>query len=331
MNNSKFISLLVKKIKGKLEDQDAASLDQCLAAEEQKKSAKQLEKVWDLSGQYKSNYEPDVEAGLAKFKNRISRETTAIDSPRVINIRRRRFSLAWAASIAVLMLALGWWWKRTTTNGATIAITQKEEQKAVKLPDGSQVILNELSELDFSDFSQDDTRVVQFSGEAYFDIVPDSEHPFVIRTNDTEVKVLGTSFNLRAYQTESFTEVEVESGKVELKKKATSEGLLLNANDKGVYEKNGPMTKEKVHHLNALSWRSQSLAFRNTALEKVVPYLERHFKIDIEVASSLRQCPVTSDFEILSQDKVFLTLERIFNAKVEQIDAKHYVIKGNGC
>lgn len=330
MDSSKYISLLVKKFKGKLDDQDAAALNQWLAGNDQKQTAKQIERAWELSSHYKSTYEPDVEAGLARFKNKIKQEDKRAHTGGVVDINRRRFTMAWAAAIAVLVLALGWWWKSTSNADALFVSTSMGEQKEFELPDGSLVVLNEASTLDFSSFN-DKNRTVQFSGEAYFDIERDPENPFVIQTEGADVRVLGTSFNLRAYQAETFTEVEVESGQVELVEKEKSERLLLNANDRGVCMDNGAMTSNKVDYLNAMSWRTQSLAFRNTPLQEVIPYLERHFKIKIDIEEPLRQCPVTSDFKALSKDIVFLTIERIFNAQVEQSDITHYVIKGNGC
>lgn len=329
MDSSKYISLLVKKFKGKLGEADKASLEQWLSSPEQQDKAQQLERVWKASSQYKSAYEPDVEAGLAKFKNRIKQETTT--PAREVKMRRRTFPLAWAAAIAAILLALGWWWTGNTGSEELVVTTDVNEQREISLPDGSSVVLNESSELNFSAFDQGSARVVQFSGEAYFDIKSNPQQPFIILTDETEIKVLGTSFNVRAYPAESFTEVEVESGLVEVKETGTAEGMTLKTKDRGVVVHGGTMSAKHVDHLNALSWRTQLLSFRDQPLEEIAPYLERYFKIDLEIAAALRRCPITSDFKSLSQDQVFLTLERLFNAEIEQLDTTHFKMNGSGC
>ena len=129
-----------------------------------------MEKVWEVSGQYKDSYKPDVEAGLARFKQRIAQEQTTKyqDEGQVVKMPRRRFPLAWAAAIAGLVLALGWFVLKPGATGPMVASTFEEEQKTVELPDGSVVLLNENSELDYVTFGKDDVRLVRFSGEALF-------------------------------------------------------------------------------------------------------------------------------------------------------------------
>lgn len=332
MNNSKYLFLLVKKFKGKLDAQERKDLERWLSSEDDAvATGKAMEKVWDLSNQYKDTYEPDVEAGLTRFKQRIASQETGQTRSNIVKMPRRRFPLAWAAAIAALILTLGWYVLGPGNPRPVVASTLELEQQTVELPDGSTVVLNENSTLDFSTFDKNDVRLVRFSGEAFFDIQPDAEHPFVILTESTEIKVLGTSFNVRAYPAETFTEVEVESGQVSFSGKDLSEHQILNANERGVLQQEGTLSKTAVSAQNASSWRTQSLSFQSMPLNEVAGYLERHFKVTIEVAPALGKCKVTSDFNTLSRDKVFLTIQKILNAELETLDDTHFVFKGKGC
>src|SRR5205085_10891901 len=84
-------------------------------------------------------------------------------------------------------------------------MTKPGSKSKLQLPDGTQVWLNSDSKITYGESFMGATREVQLSGEAYFDVVKDKEHPFIIHTQSIDLKVLGTAFNVRSYANEKNT------------------------------------------------------------------------------------------------------------------------------
>jgi len=101
------------------------------------------------------------------------------------------------------------------------------------LPDGSIVWLNSGSSIKYSGYSQSGKREVMLTGEAYFDVKHDAEHPFIVHAGKLNVVVLGTAFNVKAYKTDAFIETTLIRGKVEILNDAKpGTSIVLYPNEK---------------------------------------------------------------------------------------------------
>lgn len=122
-----------------------------------------------------------------------------------------------AASILVIWGAITmkqqWDIQHITVAQATTGFGEKKE---LTLPDGSQIILNACSKLEYPSQFIGDKREVQLVGEAYFKVQSNPEQPFLIQTSDFQVEVLGTEFNVKSYAHDQIQSVEVENGKVQV-------------------------------------------------------------------------------------------------------------------
>lgn len=109
----------------------------------------------------------------------------------------------------------------------------------VRLPDGSQVWINSGSKLTYHNSFAGSTREVQLDGEAYFDVVKDAAHPFIVHTSGIDIKVLGTAFNVKAYKAESFIEATLIHGSIEVinKNRPGAPTVMLKPHEKLVYNK----------------------------------------------------------------------------------------------
>ncbi|HMU09259.1 MAG TPA: FecR family protein [Ferruginibacter sp.] len=109
----------------------------------------------------------------------------------------------------------------------------------IQLPDGSQVWINSGSSLTYDNFLKSNIREVQLNGEAYFDVVKDPEHPFIVHTSGIDIKVLGTAFNVKAYQSESTIEATLIHGSIEVinKNRPGTPKIMLKPHEKLVYSK----------------------------------------------------------------------------------------------
>ncbi len=331
MEVSKYMLLFHKKLKGKISPQEQSELSNWLQEESRQGLADEMQGLWELSGRYKQGYEPDTEAGLAGFRSRI-----AAARSRQRKSRLRVLRLLSAAAALALLLVAGWWWGiRTPDTGSGLVYhTAAGQAKEVFLPDGSRVLLNENSHLSLSEsFTASARRRAELSGEAYFDVKPDPGHPFVITTTDARVEILGTAFNLRAYPSEGFTEVEVEEGKVRLAERSGEEALELRPGERGICKPGQPLQQKRPPALNAHSWRTGRLAFRKTPLKEAMPALERHFGVDIELGDSeVADCTLTMSFEKSSLEEVLEALKLIFHFDIDEAgNKKQFILRAGNC
>ena len=153
------------------------------------------------------------------------------------------------------------------------------------LSDGSRLRMNSESEVRVPVTFEKGQREVFMKGEIYFDIVRDSLAPFVVHTRQGDIRVLGTSFNVRDYQDEDFLETTLVDGKVAFERKGDcsylkpGEQLRLN-------KKNGKTTVEAVDVLLYCSWKDGRFVFEKQRLEEIMNTIARWYNIEVFYESS---------------------------------------------
>ena len=160
-----------------------------------------------------------------------------------------------------------------------------ETQKKVVLPDGSVVQLNIDSSIRYPNVFGNGERTVTLMGEALFDIVHDSLRPFVVRTADYDVKVLGTVFNVKSYTNDTQTETTLISGEVELLREKETP-IILAPSQKAVFHKTEKKMKiGEVISEDVIAWQKGSLVFNSTPMQQVALDLERKYNVQITINS----------------------------------------------
>lgn len=147
------------------------------------------------------------------------------------------------------------------------------------LSDGTKVWLNAESELDFPvDFVGKD-RVVRLKGEAYFEVKPDVAHPFIVETKGVRTRVLGTSFNIKAYDNEESIFTTLLTGKVKVSAiSEENESVVLTPGMQSEWQKKGQkMSVKKVNAENFTAWRQGFFMFDNENIMVVTRVLERWY------------------------------------------------------
>lgn len=146
----------------------------------------------------------------------------------------------------------------------------------IVLSDGTKVHLNAESQLTYPICFSDKERIVQVEGEAYFDVAPDKEHPFIVQTPHTSIRVTGTSFNVRAYADEEIESTTLISGGVKISSRNEVFELIPNQH----YTYNKKTNTNTVTNVNTelyTSWESGSFIFLNVPLENVMSYLSKWY------------------------------------------------------
>ncbi|MEX2404350.1 MAG: FecR domain-containing protein [Balneolales bacterium] len=179
-------------------------------------------------------------------------------------------------------------------------VTERGQRAHVQLDDGSRVQLSVDSKLEHPREFVSDTRTVHLTGEAYFEIAHDGR-PFLVHTDEAVIQVLGTEFNVQAYDVEQ-VQVVVADGKVAVRSASAPDAgdAILERGDMAQMHDGGHdfiITHEVdlQHHLN---WLEHRLSFNDVPLEKVVRELERWYNVDINLFDpKLKDLRFTADFE----------------------------------
>ena len=214
---------------------------------------------------------------------------------------------------------------QATFTSTEITSAEKQVVNEYILPDGSLVTLNSNSKLSFPKKFKNDVREVTITGEAFFDVQPNPDKPFIIHAGNAQVKVLGTSFNVRAYPENEAVEVVVETGKVQVsrekpieEKKSSQNEIVLNRGEKGTFfNYNDKLERSVNSDPNFLAWKTQNLVFNETPLHTVAEYLERVYHIDVQInEKELNDLPLTATFNKKPVEFVLNVVQLTFNLEL---------------
>jgi ferric-dicitrate binding protein FerR (iron transport regulator) len=168
--------------------------------------------------------------------------------------------------------------------------TEIGERRVVRLPDGSSVTLAPVSVLRAPATFAENGRAVELKGEAFFVVMPDSARPFTVESGRATVRVLGTSFNVRAYdQTDDHSEVSVVvvTGRVSLRDEASKQSVVATPGQAATLSAAGNLVvRDSVQVSDYTGWVNGRLVFRDRTLASVVSTLERWYGVDIQIQDS---------------------------------------------
>lgn len=152
----------------------------------------------------------------------------------------------------------------------------------LSLSDGTNVWLNAGSTFSFPTNFSSEKREVSLDGEGYFHVKHNNGIPFIVNTSSYDIKVLGTEFNVVAYDKSPLFEVSLVNGLVEVFSDATKENIQLQPN-KRIYKENDKLQIEDIGHLDYLLWKEGIISFDDEAVDVVISKLELYFDIKIIV------------------------------------------------
>lgn len=203
------------------------------------------------------------------------------------------------------------------------------------LSDGTKIWLNAESSIVYPvSFSGLRTREVFLSGEAFFDVAEDEEHPFIVRTKDISIKVLGTAFNVKSYEGDPTVKTTLVRGKVQIQsgKGDKEKAVELKPNQQAVFSHSTEkMTLLSVEAENFISWNSGSLVFKDEILYDVVKSLERWYGVAIHIPDgSNMDCRLTARIDKESLDQTLEMLQSLTGITY-QIEGNKVYIRGNIC
>lgn len=284
----------------------------------------------------------DVNAALKKTLHTLDKEFPESNPSRHTT---HFFAFPWfkvAAVLTALMIAGIFLYHTPTLKNTEPALLEKRNEKGMRseilLSDGSSVWLNADSELRYPELFAHDIRKIYLSGEAYFDIAKDTTRPFIIQLDNNQIKVLGTSFNVKAYKEDDTIETTVVSGEVAfirtgtLASKDQKDTLLLTPNFKALYSKQtGTITKAEVDTRLDIAWKEGKLLFKSTQFADVGKVLERTFGKKVTFSNeAIKQCRITATFQDNSLEEIMILIAKT-NDYAYEITENQLAISGEGC
>lgn len=203
----------------------------------------------------------------------------------------------------------------------------------VLLPDSTEIWLNPGSSISFpKNLQHAGLRTVRLKGEAFFKVKRDPQHPFVVQSLNLRTRVLGTSFNIRAWEGRQ-TEVTVLTGKVAVSRDSAgtqSAAIHLLPNQKAI----GNSTKLYLENVEdaraAISWTEGKMVFDQLAVKEVFEALERKYGVKIIADQSFKGCKLTAKFDNVSLKEVLQTLQITLEIHYT-INKQTIYIKGGKC
>lgn len=247
-----------------------------------------LHKIWDREfGKPSGNIDPQ---SLSRLLSDISR-TTAVANDGADNLTKKtvwKRTLRYAAAVAAVVLAsvLTYFITSSHDDTRTVLLTAKGSVGEFQLPDGSTVRLNSDSRLSYTsgDFSSSGKRRVNIEGEAFFDVVKDPSHPFVVKMSNMEVEVLGTSFDVRNYSFSKAEEVVLLKGKVKVNGLKTGKPVTLEPDQRLVFDKGtGSCSVENSSAINYCRWYEPRLKVENEPLGDILITIGRKYCMDLKI------------------------------------------------
>jgi ferric-dicitrate binding protein FerR (iron transport regulator) len=305
--------LLVKYLLAEATPEEAGMVEEWLAADAtNKKQFEDFKTIWEESKKLAAVSTVDDDEAWQRFKNRVHNEGN-----KGAAVRKMR-PVAWLKIAALFILVAGaglfGYQMFSEKKVEALAVVSKGSTLVDTLPDGSVVTLNKNSSLNYPSKFKGNTRTIALTGEAFFNVTPDKEKPFVINVNDVQVKVVGTSFNVRSEN--GVTEVIVETGVVQVTRNNKTVELRPAEKIKtgGV---DSALVKERVEDKLYNYYRSKEFVCDDTPLWKLVEVLNEAYGTNILIENKeLRGLKLNTTFNNESLDRILEIVSQTFGITI---------------
>lgn len=275
-----------------------------------------LKKVLESIGNRKKKLKVDTEAAWNRIESRLNIGKRS-------KLRVRYAAVAVAASL-LLIIGIGAMLYRNTAGTDKVHYANNTvKTQTVILPDRSTVVLYPNSSIDYYENNKNNIREVALKGKGFFDVSKQKGSTFIVKAEEIEIKVLGTSFTVDV-QNKNKHVVSVARGVV----KVTSEkGTVTLEKNERVEISNGYMRKELA--IDTEEKPLQMLVFNNTPLKEVVNKLEKQLDVKIDLGEGMKENTITTKLNPTQLDNVLRELSALCGCKCDTISARHFKLYYN--
>jgi transmembrane sensor len=294
----------------------------------------------DLSGESTDLSEEQ----LVAVKNRIYQQLVSARPPAIRRyLPYRRFLAAASWLLVIVSTAVLYYYikpvgaRRHKQSQLTVIENLQPAIRRITLPDGSQVCLNMNSRLEFDPEQFNRTeRLLKLSGEGYFEVVPsikpgtDSTRiPFIVETGSLRTRVLGTAFNIEAYDQESEVRVSLVHGKIALDDTATDRTTILSPNHSLRYSKQTQSWEVlPVEAATVALWTQGYLVFNEVPLKEAIRRISERYRVAIECDEVLVQNKrITASFQHSTWPAVLTNILFVHDLNYKKVGEKVMIVR----
>ncbi|GGN03100.1 anti-sigma factor [Dyadobacter beijingensis] len=335
--------LIAKYLAGECSPEEKLAMEWWLEEYDNLLLFRQIEAAWKQEKEPENDPAFQVESGLSLLHAKIAEQEEApeeepFERPRYLKIG------SWLAAASILLATgLGYLLVNRQHEGRAtggMAMETKtsgpKDVVSIELPDGTQVWLNKNSKIEFPKVFTGGERQVYLQGEAFFEVVPNPEKPFIVKSDRISTRVLGTSFDVKAYHGDETASVSVATGKVEVSKEI-GEGEPVRITQLTPEQELVINTEKDETYINIVSvaniapWHYGQLVFRDNTYDEVMQVLHERFGKRIVFKSSIGQCRVMASFNSTASLNDVLKLLSMSNSFEYVIGKDVVTITGGTC
>ncbi len=317
--------LLAKHLAGECSPEEEETISKWLAASpENKRQLADLVWLWQRAGNGLTAPPRVVntEAALRQTRNRL-RQTGR-------NVFLGLHTGIWLRAAAALVLALGavYFWQQNA-GPEPIQIAATETILTDTLTDGSVVTLGQHSGISLSAGFNRRERRMRLNGQAFFQVTPDTNRPFVVEVEALEVQVVGTAFTVDEKSTPDKVIVTVDAGTVRVSLKAQQ--LLLQAGEQATFDRSTGKLSRTIPQQGSPVFKNRVFRFDATPLRSVVAQIEKSYGVRIFLKNKqLEKCPLTASYNNLPLERVLQLVSESFSFELEKVEGG-YLLLGTAC
>jgi len=312
--------LLAKYLANEAETSERNAVERWTAASPA--NAQELERsrlIWEGGASGSSLPAVDTDAAWARLSARMDNEKAA---GRVVPIGGR--VLRYIAAAAVLVgLIFG---AKVLLGPASEDLVADASPITAKLSDRSSVVLSAGSRIKAR---MGDQRKVTLHGQAYFEVKKDAGHPFVVTAEEMTVTVLGTAFEVTAYDTASSVQVRVREGRVQVV--VAADTVVLVAGEHVRFDRRRAVLEREAAG-PVERWGMRILQFEQAPLALVAKQVRERYGVEVDLANeAIGRCALTATFEEEPVDVVLQVIAETFGLHVRMVSPGRYSLEGDGC
>jgi transmembrane sensor len=293
--------------------------------DENKQEYNQMKNLFDRTAALKDQQQFDADQAWVKVKARLHTKT---QKPKTIS-----WDVYWRVAAVLIMACsigyLSYIQFFDSTESASIASAEVKLERA--LPDGTQVVLNRNSAVEYEFKAGEKKRTVKLKGEAFFEIAHQQEEKFILEVAGLMIEDIGTKFNVKAYPGYQFVEVFVEEGEVAFYS-ADQAGLRILAGETGIYDKlTKTFSKPANQDENVLAYKTGIFVFRDATLRTVIETLNEAYETKLKLENSqVENCRITVTFKNESMEVIADVLAETMRLSIEKSE-NEILLKGDEC
>lgn len=212
-------------------------------------------------------------------------------APRFINIKKwMGMGVKWAAAVIIAFLASYTYfvsqvenYMDTAMNTVTVPYGQRVN---LSLSDGTKVCLNAGTVFTYPSAFGKNTRNVELNGEAFFEVSSNKERPFIVHTQDCDVQVLGTKFNVNAYKGEHNFTAALMEGRIRVQNNLNPKEVINIMPDMQVALEHGKLKVDEIPDYDVYRWRDGLVCFKELDFMQLLRKVEKYFGVNIKICST---------------------------------------------